>query len=147
VQWVLHTIPEETKLTATIRRGGKTLEKTIVLSGNWKESDVAWRASSWYGLRQGLKTEPASAAERTRLGLEADTLALVVKGLFGKGAPKLQKAGLKAGDVIVAVDGKTAAMTESQFLIQLRLSHGPDDSVRLTVLRAGKRVELVIPMW
>ena len=58
-QWVLHTSSADAKLPVTIRRGGKTLEKTIVLAGNWKErSNIAWRASSWYGLRQGLKVEP-----------------------------------------------------------------------------------------
>ena len=31
------------------------------------------------------------------------------------------------------VDGKTAAMTESQFLVDIRLRHGPGDSVRLAV--------------
>lgn len=147
IQWVLHNAPDQTTLKAALRRNGVVMEKDIALSGNWKDSDIAWRASSWYGLRQGLKTEPVNAADRKKLGLAADEPALVVKGLFGKGGPKLQQAGLKTGDIIVAVDGKAAPLTESQFLIDLRLRHGPDDSVRFTVLRGEKRVELTVPMW
>lgn len=147
IQWVLHTSPAKTQLAVTLKRKGQTVEKTVALSGNWKESDIAWRASSWYGLRQGVKIEPLPAAERKNRGLGADELALVVKGMFGKGGPLLQKAGLRTGDVIVAVDGKTAPMTESQFLRYLRLTHVPEDSVRFTVLRGGRRQELTIRMW
>jgi S1-C subfamily serine protease len=50
-------------------------------------------------------------------------------------------------DIVVAIDDKTKAMTESDFLAYLRLNHGPQDSVQLTVLRNGHRQELVIPMW
>lgn len=147
IQWVLHIAPAETSLPVTFRRKGQTLQKTITLSGNWKESDLAWRASSWYGLRHGLQTQPLAPADKQKRGIAADRLALVVKGLFGKGAGPLQKAGLRVGDVIVAVDGKSADRTESQFLIDLRLNHGPRDKVTFTVLRGQERHELVVPMW
>jgi predicted metalloprotease with PDZ domain len=147
-QWVLHQSPEEATLRATVRRGEKSKKVTFNLSGHWKEqSDIAWRASSWYGLRQGLKVEPLSAADKKSRGIDADGLALTVKGLFGKGGPKLQAAGLKNGDIIVAVDGKSEATSESTFLVNLRLNHGPKDSVRFTILRGEKREELTIPMW
>jgi len=42
---------------------------------------------------------------------------------------------LKKGDVIVAMDGKTDSLTESQFLVKLRLEHGPGDSVKFTSAR------------
>lgn len=69
IQWALHTTPKDGKLTVTLRRKGATLEKTVALSGNWKESDIAWRASSWYGLRQGLKVDPLTVAEKKQHGL------------------------------------------------------------------------------
>jgi len=147
IQWALHTSPNETTLPATLRRGGQLREATIALSGNWKESDLAWRASSWFALRHGLATAPLSAADKKKRGIEDEGLALVVKGLFGKGAAPLQKAGLRAGDVIVAIDGKSTNLTESQFLIYLRLQHGPRDNVKLTVLRGENRMELTVPMW
>lgn len=147
IQWVLHTIPQKSQLAVKLLRGGETLDKKIDLSGKWKESDIGWRASSWYGLRQGLKVEPLSAAAKQAQGIPAEGLALAVKGMFGKGAPKLQKAGLKKDDVIIEVDGKSAPMTESQFLVWLRLTHGPADAVNFTVLRGQQKQQLKIPMW
>jgi hypothetical protein len=147
IQWVLHTSPNETDLKATLRRRGQLLEMKIVLSGDWKKSDIAWRASSWYGLRQGLKLDPLPAAEKSNRGLDANALALVVKNMFGQGRTKLEQAGLKMGDVIVAVDGKSQPMNESEFLIDLRLRHGPRDSVKLSVLRGEDRKELSVPLW
>lgn len=147
IQWVLHTSPEQARMSAVVRRKGELIERSLVLSGDWKQSDIAWRASSWYGLRQGLKVEPLTPAERQSRGLGGDALALAIKGLFGKGKPKLEEAGLRTGDVIVAVDGRTQAMNESEFLVDLRLNHGPKDSVKLTILRGNDRKELSVPMW
>lgn len=147
LQWVLHNAPNETRLVAKLSRGGKPLEATLELSGDWKKSDIGWRASSWYGLRQGVKFEPLIGAEKAKRGLGEDQMALVIKGLFGKGGPKVQQAGLKAGDVIVAVDDKTAVLTESDFLAYLRLTHGPKDSVKLTILRGDSRSDVTVPMW
>ena len=147
IQWVLHISADEATIPVTIKRDGEMLTKKIEVGGNWKQSDIAWRASSWYGLRQGLKTEPLSAADKKSRGLDEDDLALAVKGMFGKGGPKLQQAGLQMNDLIVAVDGKTDAMSESDFLIWLRLNHGPQDSVKFTVLRGDDPRELTIPMW
>ena len=147
VQWVLHTSPNETKLPVTVTRDGKTVEKQIVLSGEWKKADIAWRASSWYGLRQGVKFEPLAKAERESRGIGSDKLALAIRGLFGRGGPKLQNAGLKTGDVIVAFNDETADLSESEFLANLRLNHGPQDSVKFTILRGDKRQEITVPMW
>lgn len=147
IQWVLNSASHDSRLYVTLNRSGKSLEKTIALSGDWKKADIGWRASSWYGLRQGVKFEPLGAAEKQNRGIERDGLALVVKGLFGKGGPKVQAAGLRTNDVIVAVDGKTKAMTESDFLVYLRLTHGPKDSAKFTVLRGDQQREFTVPMW
>lgn len=147
IQWVLHRAADQATIPVTLKRDNAMVETKIELGGNWKQSDIAWRASSWYGLRQGLKTEPLPAAEKRSRGIGADRLALAVKGMFGKGAPKLNAAGLRQNDVIIAVDDKTDAMTESEFLIYLRLNHGPKDAVKFTVLRGDARRELEIPMW
>ena len=146
IQWVLHNAADEATIPVTIKRDGEVLSKKFEVGGTWKQSDIAWRASSWYGLRQGLKTEPLSAADKRSRGIDGDSLALAVKGMFGKSAG-LGRYGLKQNDVIVAVDGQTKAMSESEFLIWLRLNHGPDDSVKFTILRGDDRRELTIPMW
>ena len=147
LQWVLTHTPEEAKLPVAVRRAGETLQRTIELSGDWKKSDIGWRASSWYGLRQGVKFELLPAEEKKKRGIGEDELALVVKGLFGKGGPKVQVAGIRQNDVIVAVDGKSEALTESDFLVYLRLTHGPKDSVKFTILRGDQRRDLTVPLW
>ena len=98
-------------------------------------------------LRNGVKFDLLIAADKKSRGIEEDQLAPSVKGLFGRGGPKVQQAGLKMGDVIVAVDGKTGSMTESDFLAYLRLTHGPNDSVKLTILRGDSRSDVTVPMW
>lgn len=147
VQWVLNAAPNDGTLQVKAMRAGRPVFKTVTLAGDWKKSDLAWRASSWLILRQGVKFDPLPAAERSARGIEEGKLALVVKGLFGKGGPKVQQAGLKQNDVIVAVDGQTADMNESDFLVNLRLTHGPKDSVKLTVLRGSERKDFTVPLW
>jgi serine protease Do len=147
IQWALNAAPSEGTVPLHLRRGGELIEKSIALASGWKEYDIGWRASSWYGLRQGFKTEPLPDSEKASRGISANGLALVVKNLFGKSATALPAAGVKKDDIIVAVDGRTEAMTESQFLVYLRLKHGPKDAVKLTVLRGTERTELTVPMW
>jgi hypothetical protein len=147
VQWVLTHTPDQARLPVTIRRGGKVEQRTLELGGDWKKSDIGWRASSWYGLRQGIKFEPLSAADKRSRGLEAGDLALLIKNLYGRGAERFGQVGLRQNDVIVGVDGKSGAMTESELLVYLRMTHGPKDSVKFAILRGDQRREFVVPMW
>ncbi len=147
IQWVLHQAPVETKLTALFRRRGELLDKTLTLSGNWKVTDLSWRASSGPGLRYGLWAVPLSETDRKRRGLAADAMALEIKNLFAPRTAPLQTAGLRVGDVIVAVDGNTTFLTETQFLTYVRLAHPPGDRLKLTVLRGSQRQELEVPLW
>jgi S1-C subfamily serine protease len=147
IQWVLHKVPAETRLAVTLTRDGKKREQTLALRGPWKETDLSWRASSGPGLRYGLWTVALPEADRKRRDLPAEAMALQVKNLFAPRAEPLRKAGLRVGDVIVAVDGKTALRTETQFLVHIRLNHPPGDRVKLTILRGRERHELELPMW
>jgi S1-C subfamily serine protease len=80
-------------------------------------------------------------------GGAADGVGVKITGLFGPGGTKVKEAGLKMGDVITAMDGKTERMSVSDFLAHLRLTHGPGDSVKLTVQRGGEHQELSVPLW
>lgn len=149
IQWALNAAPNNGTLEVKFRRNGETLARSLTLAGEWKNTDIAWRASSWYGLRHGLKVDPLTAGEKANRKIDADKLALAVKNIYApQGKPNVvQQAGLRTNDVIVAVDGKTDSMSESEFLVGLRLNHGPKDSVKLTILRGSERQELTIPMW
>jgi len=149
IQWALNSAPSDGTLQVKISRGGQSLVKSLALAGEWKRSDIAWRASSWYGLRHGLKLDPLPAAEKAGRRIDEGKLALVVKNIYApQGKPNIvQQAGLKQNDVIVAVDGTTDAMNESDFFVNLRLNRGPKDSVKFTILRGSERQELTVPMW
>jgi hypothetical protein len=144
IQWVLEGAPVEARISMTLLRAGQRLEKTIVLGGDWKQTDLAWRETSW-ALRPGLWTIPLAPAEKREKGIAADSLGLAVKWV-PPGATLAKQAGLVDGDVIVAVDGKTAPMNESQFIAYVRLKHSPGDKVTLTLLRGGRREDVVMEL-
>ncbi|MBI3463682.1 MAG: PDZ domain-containing protein [Planctomycetes bacterium] len=140
IQWVLHHAPAKGQVTVTLNRGGQLLRETIVPSGRWKETDLSWRESSW-ALRPGLWTLPLSEAEKREKGIPGDALGLFVKWVPPR-ATLAKQAGLRDGDVIVAVDGQTAPMNESQFIAYVRLHHLLGDTVALTLLRGDRREDV-----
>jgi S1-C subfamily serine protease len=51
-----------------------------------------------------------------------------------------EKAGLKAGDVILSADGRKLASTED--LLAVLMEKKPGDKVKLRVLRGGKEIDV-----
>ncbi|MCI0640050.1 MAG: PDZ domain-containing protein [Gemmataceae bacterium] len=147
LQWALHIAPVETKLKVKLERAGQVAEKTVTLSGKWKEGDLSWRESSWFGLRQGLHLVPLPEAERKKRSLEPDMFAFKVQNMYGPGPEPLRKAGLKVGDVILAVDGRADLATETQLFVYIRLTHPPGSHMKLSLLRGDKKMELEVPAW
>lgn len=152
VQWVLHRVPAEGGSVALDVKRGKSPERlTLDLPPGWKQAgDLSWRASSW-GLRRmvfgGMLMVDLPAEERKKLGLSDDQLGLLIKhvGEFGAHAAA-KKAGFKVGDVLVKYEGSTRPLTETDLLRIGVQSHRPGDRVPATVLRAGKPIELMIPV-
>lgn len=70
--------------------------------------------------------------------------ALLVKWVFGPDHLAKQ-AGLKAGDIIVAVDGKPVPADESHLMACVRLRHPAGDKARLTLLRGKDRIDVLRP--
>ena len=66
-----------------------------------------------------------------------------MKWVFGDNQLAKQ-AGLKDGDVIVALDGQPVPDDESHFMARVRLNHPPGDKVRLTLLRNGSREDVLM---
>lgn len=145
VQWVMqHT--REGEVAVRVQREGKTTDLTLTLPQGWRrKADFSWRSPAW-PLRfrvAGLSTEPLDAEAAGRLGLKKGTLALRIARLspnfvkFRNPAPS--QLGLRAGDVIVGIDGKTEPMRECDFLAYLVQHKKPGGKVRLTILRGGNR--------
>jgi hypothetical protein len=152
VQWILHRAdPDGAMIPAELTRDGQPLGLTLALPPGWRRADdLSWRASSW-GLRRmalgGLLLEPLPAGERPKLKAPADGMALRVKhvGQYGPHAAA-QKAGFKKDDVLVSFDGRSDLKRETDLLVFALTERKVGDRVPVTVLRGGKRVELVLPM-
>ena len=55
-------------------------------------------------------------------------------------------AGLREGDVIVAIDGKPITLTPERFHMHVRMNYKVGDALALTVLREGGRTEVKLPL-
>lgn len=89
----------------------------------------------------GVILSPLSPQIADRFGIAADSGAIVLE--LEPGSPAA-RAGLRPGDVIVAVDGRPVDAVE-QVLAALRRS-GAGDRLRLTAVRGGERREVVVAL-
>jgi hypothetical protein len=152
VQWVLHRAsPQEGSLPAEVQRDGRRVALTLPLPKGWRQrDDLSWRVSSWALRRMvtgGLVLEGLSPEEREQTGLAATGMALQVKhvGQYGAHAAA-QKAGFRQGDIVIAFDAKTDLRRETDLFTYAVNNRKPGDRVAVTVLRDGKKLNLMLPM-
>ena len=91
----------------------------------------------------GLLLEDLPADERKASGVPEGKLALRVKhaGEYGEHATA-KNAGVRKGDIIVAVDGKTDPWRETDLIAYAVQTKQVGDDLRLTILRGGEKKEL-----
>src|SRR5205823_6521010 len=113
-------------------------------AGGWRKTDISWRASMW-GLEppSAVTGRDLGAESRKRLGLSEKALA-VRQGDFL--TPAAKAAGIRAGDVIVGVDGKSPEMTAAQFNAYVRVTYKVGDKVTYNILRDGKPVDVPLTL-
>jgi hypothetical protein len=143
LQWVLQNTPATARLTAEVKRDGTTRTVTLDLGAGWREGDISWRTSTWNLRRMafgGMRLDDLGDQERREANLPADGMALRARyiGQFGDHA-LAKKAGLVQGDILVAFDGHTERMSESQLIAELLRRRKPGDVVSLTFLRGGEK--------
>jgi serine protease Do len=85
---------------------------------------------------------PATGGVALGVVLDAGTAKAKISEVVKKSGA--EKAGVKAGDVIVALDGKKVGKREE--LIKLLEARKPGDRVRLRCLRQGKEIELDVEL-
>jgi hypothetical protein len=146
VQWVLHNAPATAKRPARVRRDGTILDLTMTLEDGWRRGNISWRPTTW-GLRGialgGMKLDDLGDEDRRRMTLAAGRMALKIDHLGEHGEHGIAyRAGLRKGDLIVAVDGRDRRMSESQLLDYALRQKRRGDRVTLTVLRDGDRKTL-----
>jgi hypothetical protein len=143
IQWVLHNTPAAAQLAVEIRRDGKSLTRTLDLPTGWRDGNISWRVTTWELRRMvfgGMKLGDLDDAQRREAKLPLDSLALRVQYVGQFGAHALaKKAGVLQGDVLIAFDGRTDRMSESQLIANLLRRRKPGEVVSLTVLRDGEK--------
>lgn len=142
LQWILqHADAKGDTLPMRIRRGGETIYAAVELEEDWrKETDFAWRVSTWDLRRMvlgGMVVMPSSARQPLGVGLEVKNV-----GKYGAHAVA-RKAGVRPGDKIISIGGKSDEATESEVIAYLLETTKKGDMISLTVKRSGK--ELTIP--
>ncbi|MEZ6126573.1 MAG: Trx7/PDZ domain-containing (seleno)protein [Planctomycetaceae bacterium] len=154
IQWVLHQANADGgQLAAEVLSADSTTPKTITIAlpPRWKQKDdLSWRASTW-GLRRmvtgGLKLEEATAEERARLKIPDDRMALKVQHVGQYGAHAAAKrAGFQKGDVIVRFGDQDDFLTATSLLAFGATQTTPGEKVTVTVNRAGREIQLNLPM-
>jgi S1-C subfamily serine protease len=89
----------------------------------------------------GVYGQNLTTARKKELGLSEKRLA------FRQGnyvPPKTKRAGIRARDIIIGVDGKPLEMTMLQFNVYIRANYNVGDKVKFNIILNGKRLE--IPM-
>ena len=143
LQWVLQNTPATAQLAAEVRRDGKTLTRTLDLPAGWRDGDISWRTTTWELRRMvlgGMRLNDLDDEQRREAKLPANAMALRVRhvGQFGDHA-LAKKAGVEQGDLLIAFDGRTDRLSESQVLADLLRRRKPGDVVSITVLRNGEK--------
>jgi S1-C subfamily serine protease len=150
VQWVLHSAEAPGAVEAEVARGESTVKFKLALAPGWRrDGDWTGRVLVWSVRHRLLGTEPlleVDVAERKALGIADGRMALKVKGLPPNWVKEKATTALKAGDVIVAADGKSDLVTESRLLAYLFQEVPPGGDATLTVLREGRQETVTLRM-
>jgi hypothetical protein len=150
MQWVLHHLPA-TNATVEVEftRLNHLLSARLQLGRNWKATDFSWRASVWsIKPRLAFWSEEITDDEMLELRRPSGTTALRVTRIDtskpeGRAA---EEAGLRPGDIIIAVAGKALSLNPREFLLFLKQSYKGGDKVPLTVIREGKLHGVQLPL-
>lgn len=140
LQYALHRSPQAGKVRIAWTRDGKSYTAELTLPAGWKQYDLSWRRS----LRElepasGLHGDDLSADEKRELGLPADALAFRQGNFL---SPQARRAGIQQNDIVIAIDGRQPRLSARQFDAMVRLTYEKGDTVVVTVLRQGKRLDL-----
>ncbi len=143
-QFALHKAPAKGSVPMVWQRDGKEMSGALEVAEGWRKTNLTWRASIIELLPSlSLFGDDLSAEERKALGLSQKRLA------FRQGERvqrSLAAAGVKAGDVVIGLDGAAMEMTMKEFLGHMRRNYLVGDKVTLNVLREGQRVDIPLTL-
>ena len=147
MQWVLHNLGNGAG-TLSIKTDKDSYE--LSLPANWKQlTDWAWRGSVWSSPPVLRTWAPHLTSEQKKArGLSENQLALLVKWINRKekGGREVFKAGIREGDVILAIGDRSDNMTTREFQAHLKTTCKIGDSIELKILRGKKEMTFSVPL-
>jgi len=136
IQYRLHRTPHDARrLDLTIHRAETTHDITLELPPFWKASDAIVGQHRFLALEPfpGFWARALDDRERAELELSGDGLATRVTRFWA--VTGAYEAGLREGDVIIAIDGQKRSSATRDARVYLKLFRETGDEVTLTVLR------------
>jgi len=145
LQYALHRTPADAQhVLVAWQRDGRELQGKLPLKEGWRKSDISWRGSMWgIAPRASVWGPDLSAEQKATLGLAPSRLA------FRQGdyvPPQAAAAGVRAGDIVLGINGLELEMTMLQFNAYIRLNYEVGDTVTLNVIRDGKRLDVPLKL-
>lgn len=143
ITWALHNF-KGGSLKIAAERAGKTETVSMTLKGaDWRKTNISWRQSWWdSGPYIGIQGQDLAPEERKPLGLSADAMAIRVSQLDPRGSASAS--GVREGDIIVGMEGRTYDMDAIEFQMHIRLKYKVGDALPLALLRGSKRLAVAV---
>lgn len=144
VQYALHQAPAQGTVEVRWQRGDKVMRGEILLPDGWRHTDLSWRWSlkSMKPLPQ-VHGDDLTAEEKQSLGLASRQLAFRQGAFVPQAAAQ---AGIRIGDLILGVDGKSPEMSARQFEMYMRLNYQVGDVVNYDILRGKDRLKIAVKL-
>jgi S1-C subfamily serine protease len=140
VQYALHKGPKSGAIPVEWARGTNSMKGNLEVVEGWRKTNLTWRSSLLDILPSlPISAEDLTAAEKKALGLSENQAAFRQDKFVHS---TLKAVGLRAGDVVVSLDGRPVEGSMDDFLGLVRREHLVGDTITLGVLRDGKPVEL-----
>jgi hypothetical protein len=146
LEHVLNSLPAKARLTLDLARDANERQVILELDSDWKRWDVSWRKS----IRMLTRRQSAfvrglalvAPGDRKKLGIAENAIGFRLNSVAGEA----QKTGLQKDDIVIAFDGKREVIYR-QAQLYMYLEHKSGDTMKVTVLRAGKEetVDVVVP--
>ncbi len=144
VQFGLDRAPASGSVEVVWQSGDEVKQGKLSLPQGWRRTDISWRASRRSLVPSTRLTGAGlTAEEKKALGLSATRLAFRQRESVSAQA---RAAGVRAGDVILGVDGKTLEMDLDGFYRYVQSNYLVGDTVTVNVLRDGKPLNLTMTL-
>ncbi len=150
VQWVLHLAGDRDSLELVVDRSGSRKQLQLELSTGWRRNaDISWRPIVWMlrdeslGFHMKRLTERESRRHHVPAGRAGYYVNRLAPDWYKEANHAAGRAGLKKGDVLIGIDGRSPPATMSLFLAWIAQETKPGQRIKLEVIREGERRTVV----